>query len=101
MLKRGFEHCFVCLEERGAWFQLDADFGIPVVRYLTTSDYDLAKYWREDHGFMAVETLQGDNAVTWPWALRNCVGFVKGILCINSWTLTPYGLYKYLRRRNS
>lgn len=97
MLKEGFRHCFVCLASNGLWIQVDAKHGIPYVHYLTTDDFDLAGFYR-DQGLTVIETEQRQHAVTWPLVIRNCVGLVTSVLCIERWLVTPYGLYKYLRK---
>lgn len=97
LLKKGFQHCFVCIDSNGLWIQVEGS-EVPVIKYLTTSDFDLASHLR-GMGFTVVETYQG-RSVTFPFAARNCVGLVKTILCITSWSLTPYGLYKYLTRKH-
>jgi hypothetical protein len=97
LLKKGFQHCFVCIEDNGLWIQVDGGIGIPIIKYLTTSDFDVAGYWRSQ-GLTVIETTRRNQSILWPFKIHNCVGLVKWILCINSWSLTPYGLYKYLRK---
>jgi len=96
LMKKGFRHCFVCVENNGLWIKIDFCSGIPSVKYLTESDFDLAGYYR-GNGVTVVETSRRESAVTCPVAVRNCVGMVKQILCINNMAITPYGLYKRLR----
>jgi len=93
LLKKGFQHCFVCIEQNGLWIQIDYRAGVPDIRYLSQSDFDLASFYR-DQGMTVVETTQGSKPATFPFSLRNCVGMAKQILCINNFALTPYGLYK-------
>ena len=97
MLRKGFQHCFVCVESDGFWIQIDAETGITIVKTVATSDFDLAAHIK-GMGFTVVETYQRQASVTFPFSIRNCAGLVKAILCIGSWSLTPYGLYKYLRK---
>ena len=96
ILKTGFQHCFVCVKSDGFWIQVDAERGIPVIKTVATADFDLLTHIR-NMGFTVVETYQRTFAVTFPISVRNCVGLVKTVLCINSWSLTPCGLYNYLR----
>lgn len=91
MLKRGFRHCFVVLDSSGLWLRVDGERGIPVVAYVTTSDFDLAGFYREQ-GYTVVETEQRSRPVTWPLVLRNCVGLVAAVLCV-PFAATPYRLY--------
>ena len=97
LLKPGFRHCFVCLEDNDLWLQVDGAEGVPIIKYLTTSDFDLTMFYR-DQGMTVVETYQRIKPVIWPLMLRNCVGLVKTVLCIRSMSLTPYSLYKRLKR---
>ena len=87
----------MCLASNGNWIMLDGSQGVPYVEYLTADDFDLSQYFREQ-GYTVVETYQRNEKVKLPIAIRNCVGFVKSILCIDSLSITPYGLYKYLRK---
>lgn len=100
LLKPGFRHCFVCIESNGLWLQIDGGPGIPNIKYLSESDFDLATFYR-DKGFTIVETFQRNKSVTFPLILRNCVGLTKGILCISGWALTPYELYRQLEKENA
>lgn len=94
-LRPGFRHCFACVLSNGLWLQVDGRLGVPVFKYLTTGDFDLATFYR-DKGYTVVETEQRDRAVTWPLVLRSCTGLVKAALCIRSWSLTPHQLYRHL-----
>lgn len=97
LLKKGFQHCFVCVQSEGFWIQIDGGVGVPFIKAVAAADFDLAAHIR-GLGFTVVETNQRQSSVTFPFSIRNCVGLVKTVLCINSWALTPYGLYKYLRK---
>lgn len=95
LLKKGFHHCFVCIEQDDLWMQVDYGRGMPIISYLTTNDFDLAKHYR-DQNMTVVETTQKDKPSSFPFVLRNCVGMVKQILCIRNFAYTPFGLYKRL-----
>lgn len=97
-LKPGFRHCFVCVVSNGLWIQIDARYGVPYVKYLTTADFDLGGYFR-DLGCTVIETEQRQHAGRFPLVVRSCTGLVAAMLCLKSWALTPYQLYKYLRRQ--
>ncbi len=98
LLKSGFHHCFVCIEKNDLWIQIDYGRGVPIITYLSDSDFDLAGYYL-DQGMVVVETTQGTHTSTIPFVLRNCVGMVKQILCIRNFAFTPFGIYKRLRRK--
>lgn len=97
LLKPGFRHCFVCVVSGNWWLQIDGAEGVPVVKPLTDASFDLAAFWR-DQGAMVVETEQGRNPSLWPFVWNNCVGLCKGVLCIRSRAVTPFGLYKHLTK---
>lgn len=96
-LKPGFRHCLAAIQNGNYWIMVDGCEGIPVVEVVAPSDFDLAEYFR-DKGFTVVETEQGEVPRS-PFAVANCVGMVCAILCIRApFVLTPYGLYKHLRK---
>jgi len=95
LLKKGFRHCFVCLENDDLWIQIDYCAGIPEVKYLANNDFDLKGFY-EDQGMTVVETYQRDTAPTVPVVIRNCVGLVKQVLGIRNFSFTPYSLYRRL-----
>lgn len=101
LMKKGFSHCFVCMESNGLWMKVDGQQGVPVVGYLTQSEgFDLAGFYR-DRGYTVVETEQRRDAVLSPFALRNCVGLVKAMLCIRSFAVTPRQLYRHMMRNQT
>ena len=70
--------------------------GVPSIEVVAPADFDLATYCR-GRGGTVIETEQRDTAPHSLFAVSNCVGLVKAILCIRSAAITPYGLYKHLR----
>jgi hypothetical protein len=99
LLKKGFWHCFVVVERNGLWLLVDGRDGTPDVKYICNydDDFDLAAFYR-DKGMTVIETAQRQGGSPWPLCLRNCVGLVKTLLCLRSWALTPYQLYKHIER---
>ncbi len=97
ILKPGFQHCFVCIEDNGLWLAIDhvGPRSAPQIRYMTTSDFDLGGMWR-DRGMTVVETQRRAIPSAWPVAPVNCVSMVKRILCLRTWAQTPHELYLYL-----
>jgi hypothetical protein len=72
--------------------------GILAVEVLAGSDFDLAKFYR-DEGFAVVELEVGDKPPLGPFVLANCVGLTKTLLGVRKLLIvTPYTLYRYLRR---
>lgn len=96
-LKPGFRHCFVVVRKGDYWIVVDGGVGVPQIEVVGPADFDFATYCR-DQGFTVMETEQRNTVPRSPFALANCVGFTKGILCIRApFAITPYRLYKYLR----
>lgn len=96
-LKRGFKHCFVVVRVGKYWIAIDSGEGVPVIEVVAPSDFDFATFCR-DKGLTVIETEQRHTVPRNPWAVANCVGCVKFVLCLRSNAITPYGLYQHLRR---
>ena len=98
MLKPGFRHCFVVIENHGRWIlynPLSHRTEITVLESATGTE--LMKGYRG----------QGLRVVPWlfrpvrkkpaPWGLYTCVEAIKRILGIHApWIITPWNLYKFL-----
>jgi len=104
MLKDGFRHCLVAVDNGEHWIEVDGGAGIPTVRGMAPSDYDLAEYYR-NFGWTVVETEQKKRQTMLHYLFRrpcvfaNCVGMVQLILGISGLAMTPYSLYKQLLRK--
>lgn len=97
-LKPGFRHVFVAVQNGNYWIMVDGCEGVPVVEVIAPSDFDMAEYFRA-MGFTVVETEQRGKAPGAPLAVANCVGLAKAVLCLRApFAITPYGLYKHLRK---
>ena len=99
-LKWGFRHAFVCvLDQRGYWIRIDGMKGMPSFEVMAGEGADLAGYLRREHGFTVIE-VEVERLPRQPFPmLGSCVGLVKAVLSIRApWVLTPYQLYRYLRR---
>ncbi len=96
-LKPGFRHCFVAVLNKNCWVVIDGRNGVPDIDVFAQADYDLATFFR-GQGFTVIETVQRGQAPRSPFAVANCVGLVKAILCVRSAAITPHGLYKHLRK---
>ena len=96
-LKPGFKHVFVALRDGDYWITIDAKAGVPAIEVVAPGDYDLAKFYREQ-GFAVIETQQGAAASRSPLVLANCVGMARAVLGVSTAALTPWQLYKHLRR---
>lgn len=89
--------CAIRDRDRGHWVGYDWGQGAPRVTCLTHSDYDLAAFYR-GHGQEVIETKVRRFKPRGPVMLNNCVGHVKLMLGIRSWSLTPHQLYRYLTK---
>lgn len=97
LLKKGFGHCFCAFQADGFWILADGQDGLPSIKVIAAADYDLAAFYRNE-GLTVIELEHGTKPLRrllMPW---NCVGLVKAALSIRSRAVTPYGLYRYLKR---
>ncbi len=97
LLRQGFRHVFCAVESGDSWISIDSRAGVMVVKVVAPSGYDLATFYRGE-GFTVVETTQRAVPTRAPFAMANCVGCVKAVLSICSFAVTPWRLYKFLRR---
>lgn len=99
LLKKGFRHCGVAVEAGDYWVFVDPNPDCIRFRVPALKDFDIAGYFR-DQGFSTVEYISSGVEVRVPLAVSNCVGVVKTVLGIRRFfIITPYQLYKYLRRQ--
>lgn len=94
-LKTGFTHVFCCINDGVYWIVLDSRGGVPEIDILALADYDLQKFY-EDSGFTVLRIKRGKPTGSLI-VLSNCVGFVKSILGIHCFAVTPWQLYKRLK----
>lgn len=100
-LRSGFRHVFiVVLDNRGYWVGVDGMDGCPEAGVVAGCDYDLIDYYRRERGFMVMQ-IDADRAPRGPFMMAGtCVGLVKAWLGVRAfWVITPYQLYRYLKRR--
>ena len=103
ILKKGFRHCHVVVNNGESWIEIDGCMGVPLVKSIAPSDFDMATYYK-NLGYTVVKTKQEKlkPAITYmssrPFVAANCVGLVQLILGLNGIILTPYKLYKKLIR---
>lgn len=96
-LKPGFKHCYLLLDDGKFWVMLDALAGLPTLKVVANSSEDIAR-WAAERGEITLEVEQFSKPPSSPFAVANCVGLVKAMLAIKSFSITPYGLYKHLLR---
>ncbi len=103
VLKEGFHHCFVAILNEGYWIQVDtAVYGLDI-RVVAGPNDDLKSIY-EQNGYKVIETKSNIPKI-WKFnpfygnvRVDNCVGLVKSVLSLNSYALTPYSLYKELKK---
>lgn len=99
-LRWGFRHVFVVVLRNGYWVMLDGRAGLPELGVVAGVDYDLAGFYRREHGFTVLGMTAPRRRPRSPVMLGTCVGAVKRVMGIRAaWVLTPYQLYRYLKRR--
>lgn len=95
LLRKGFKHCCVAVVDGDYWIVVDGERGIPTIHVIAPSSFDLAGHYR-DCGLTVIETEQRAEPKLLPLALNNCAGLVKAVLCLKTWAVTPWQLYKFL-----
>jgi len=100
-LKKGFRHCFLCINDGERWMALDPlahrmEIGILSIN----GDFDL-KEWLEGKGFTVVAAqMEGEATKPAPVMPYSCVEAVKRVLGIRGRRIiTPWGLYRFLREK--
>lgn len=101
VLRPGFRHCFLALNDGRHWLTLD-----PLATYTEVAvqpvpaDFDLPDWYRAEGHIVVPAAVDRGRARPAPWAPYTCVEAVKRALGIHDrWLLTPYQLYRHLRRR--
>ena len=99
LLRPGFRHCFVALEEAGRWITVDPLAGYTDIAVQPVpAAFDLAGFYRE-RGFTVVETRRRRRFRPAPLLPATCVETAKRVLGIASWrVLTPGQLHDFLLR---
>jgi hypothetical protein len=100
ILKRGYRHCFVLIQQRQQWLVMDPLAShSEIILADMPGDFDLpCWYARQGLGVMAVN-LPTPVAKPQPWRLFTCVEAVKRVLGIRGrWVFTPWQLACHLRR---
>lgn len=112
LLRPGFRHCWVVLDEARGWTVLEARAGGLDIRALAGSDFDIAAFYRRQ-GYIVAEACvvrrgEGDRASTlrnfghFGFPLMTCVEVVKRVLGVHPpLIVTPWQLYRYLEKNNA
>ncbi len=103
ILKPGFRHCFVLLNDRQCWMSVDPlspYTDIQTYHHIETS-FDLPQ-WLEIRGYQVVKTnINKQHNKPAPWMVFTCVESIKRILGLHKrFIFTPWQLYQYLKKDN-
>tara|TARA_R110000772_G_scaffold36387_1_gene87061 strand:- start:4706 stop:5074 length:369 start_codon:yes stop_codon:yes gene_type:complete len=103
LLKENFHHCFVTILSEGYWIEIDDVMGHIKMTVVAGEDTDMVKHYA-GLGYKVIQTKTKRPNI-WKFnpfygniRVANCVGLVKSILSVNSLALTPYSLYRELRK---
>lgn len=98
LLKPGFRHCFVCLNDGRRWIVVEPLSCFTEVAVLDVpADFDLGR-WFAGHGLTAVPAPVRRVRRPVGWGPFTCVEAVKRVLGLRApWVFTPWQLYRRLR----
>lgn len=101
LLKPGFRHCFVVVEDGGRWIVVDPLSPFTHVALVAPPDGTGVGDWLAGLGLTVVETtLRRPASRPAPWAPFTCVEAVKRVLGLRAARIvTPWQLYRHLTRR--
>ncbi len=103
ILKGGFRHCFIVMNDGERWMSLDplAGYVDIQIHHHIESAFDLPE-WLKGQGFSVVPSLiKRDHQKAAPFMAFSCVEFIKRVLGIHSrFIITPFQLYKYFKKKN-
>ena len=99
-LRPGYRHCFALVHSQGVWVMYNPlSIGTEIDVWPSDSETQL-RHWLSMNGYTLVDThVRPLRPGVLPWTLFSCVEAVKRILGIREpWILTPWQLFKYLRK---
>jgi hypothetical protein len=97
ILKPGFRHCYVLLNDGHHWLSIDPLSSHTDVRvHHLPAAFDLP-LWLQDRGYKIVGTRIERRRKEAPWGLFTCVEAVKRVLGLHKrFIITPWQLYRHL-----
>lgn len=97
LLKPGFRHCFVVLNDGQHWITLDPLSNyMDIIVHAVPPEFDFPG-WLSARGHMVVKTICTQPPKSAPWGLFSCVEAVKRVLGLHSpFVFTPWQLYRRL-----
>ncbi|MFK7840109.1 MAG: hypothetical protein AB8B83_07230 [Bdellovibrionales bacterium] len=101
ILKKGFRHCYVLLNDEKHWITVDPLSNVMDVNvHDLPPDFDLP-LWMKNQGYVIIPTYIQHQEKQAPWMPFSCVEAVKRVLGIhNAMMFTPWQLYKCLRKNS-
>lgn len=99
LLRSGFRHCYVVLNDGEHWISLDPlSCHTEVTVHHIAPDFDLPQ-WLTQRGLTVIPAPINPKQRPAPWMLYSCVEAVKRVLGIHDcWLFTPWQLYKKLTK---
>ena len=99
ILKPGFRHCFVLLNDGNNWISLDplSAYTDIEIHHHIEAVFNLPQ-WLESQGYQVVQAvIDKDHKTPAPVMIYSCVEFIKRVLGIHARTIiTPWQLFNYL-----
>lgn len=103
MLKSGFRHCFIVLNDGVRWMSIDplAPYTDVQIYHHIDSQYALPN-WLKQQGYEVVKaTIDKGHRKVSPLVFFSCVETIKRILGIHQrFIVTPWQLYRFLKKKN-
>ena len=96
ILDKTHRHVWCSVRLDNYWVTYDWYHGIPLISVAQSSDFDLAKFYR-DAGYEVIKTTVGEEPCHGPWMCNNCVGHTMVICGIRThFIFTPHQLWKHI-----
>ena len=103
LLKPGFRHCFVLLNDGQRWVTLDplSNYMEVAVHHYVPPEFDLPR-WLAARGFKVVQSEIAHEKKPAPFMLFTCVEAVKRVLGLHKrFIITPWQLYRHLTKTHT
>lgn len=100
ILKPGFRHCFVLINDGERWMSIDplSSYTEVLMYHHITSSFDLPD-WLKSRGYKVMKTeITRDRKKAAPMMVFSCVEAIKRLLGIHArFIMTPHQLYRFLK----
>lgn len=96
-LRRGYRHVLTISHEGNGWVIYDWAGGAPQMNVIAGEDI---RDWLESFPNEHIEIEAKQRRPVGPLMLNNCVGHAKLMLGIRCWAVTPWQLYKEMKKRS-